>query len=403
LNFFFTKKNVLFIVSNLASAFLGLLITIMIARLYSKDSNANYQFYLSFLQISCLLGWARADQFLTSVNSPPRIKSLIIYFIKNQYLNWLFVIVLSIFFIFYTGNKFIENTFSLVVILISGYFFGLTNIANQYLIIDNRYQYQGVFDLFQKIIFLLLIVFLTTFNIYLGLLMLFSMLIRLFIFQVNNNELNKSEDTSNLNIMITNGRRMLVANALSNAANFLIIFLISRVYSKSFYADYALVSILISFPASVLGQYIGLMIHRRYVNGNKDFAFLVKLLSLITFFIILMYALLPQFKYLIIQTIGEKWSTIWNIYNLLWPLSIFTLLASILERTGYEFGNKLWPIFISFIRFLGIFLLVLILLNQNLFHFEEVPYFNLLVFVLFSTYIIDLCRNLFILYKVSKS
>jgi hypothetical protein len=375
----------------------------MIARLYSKDSNANYQFYLSFLQISCLLGWARADQFLTSVNSPPRIKSLIIYFIKNQYLNWLFVIVLSIFFIFYTGNKFIENTFSLVVILISGYFFGLTNIANQYLIIDNRYQYQGVFDLFQKIIFLLLIVFLTTFNIYLGLLMLFSMLIRLFIFQVNNNELNKSEDTSNLNIMITNGRRMLVANALSNAANFLIIFLISRVYSKSFYADYALVSILISFPASVLGQYIGLMIHRRYVNGNKDFAFLVKLLSLITFFIILMYALLPQFKYLIIQTIGEKWSTIWNIYNLLWPLSIFTLLASILERTGYEFGNKLWPIFISFIRFLGIFLLVLILLNQNLFHFEEVPYFNLLVFVLFSTYIIDLCRNLFILYKVSKS
>ena len=403
MNFFFTKKNVLFIVSNLASAFLGLLITIMIARLYSKDSNANYQFYLSFLQISCLLGWARADQFLTSVNSPPRIKSLIIYFIKNQYLNWLFVIVLSIFFIFYTGNKFIENTFSLVVILISGYFFGLTNIANQYLIIDNRYQYQGVFDLFQKIIFLLLIVFLTTFNIYLGLLMLFSMLIRLFIFQVNNNELNKSEDTSNLNIMITNGRRMLVANALSNAANFLIIFLISRVYSKSFYADYALVSILISFPASVLGQYIGLMIHRRYVNGNKDFAFLVKLLSLITFFIILMYALLPQFKYLIIQTIGEKWSTIWNIYNLLWPLSIFTLLASILERTGYEFGNKLWPIFISFIRFLGIFLLVLILLNQNLFHFEEVPYFNLLVFVLFSTYIIDLCRNLFILYKVSKS
>lgn len=401
--FLLTKKNVLFVVGSIASAFVGMLITILIARLYSKDINANYQYYLTFLQIVSLLGWARADQFLTSVKFPPNLNTVIIYLVKNQYLNWVIVFICSIFFKFYTGEKFIDNYFYLLIVLISGYLFGVINISNQYLIIGGRYEYQGLIDLSQKVIFFFLLFLFSSFSIYLGILMLISMLFRLVIFQFVNNELLTISDGVSLKVMISNGRRMLLANIFNNVATFLIVYLISKQYSKSFYADYSLVLILTSFPASIVGQYIGLLIHRRYVNGNKDFIMLFKLVLISSFFLIIVYTIIPQFKFLIIELIGVKWSTIWDIYGMLWPLSIFTFLASILERTGYEFGNKKWPIFISFLRFLGIFILVAISHVGSFLLDSDISYFYMIAFILYFTYMVDLFRNMIILYRESLS
>jgi len=61
------------------------------------------------------------------------------------------------------------------------------------------------------------------------------------------------------------------------------------------------VLILISLPASILGQYIGLMIHRRYVDGNKEFSSVFKILILSSISLISVYMILPQFKFLIIK------------------------------------------------------------------------------------------------------
>jgi hypothetical protein len=402
MKFTLTYKNFLFLGSTIISAFFGLIITIFIAKSYSKDVNASYQYYLTFFQLVSLFGWARSDQFLLSVKYPPNIIEVIKYLFKNQILNWILIVLFSLFFFLVTGNKYIDSLFSLFVILISGYFFGLTNISNQFLIVSDRYEYQGVYDFLQKFIFFLLLFFFTSLNVYIGLLFLVSMLIRFVIFKLNDKKFIRLNKISDLHIMISNGKRMFLANSFTNIASFVIVYIISNEYSKSFYADYALVSILISFPASVMGQYIGLMIHRRYVNGSKEFIIIFKLLIFSSTLLLMFYLFLPYFKSYIINLIGKKWSTIWDIYNLLWPLSIFSFIASILERTGYELGSKKWPIFISFFRFLGIVLLFSISYFEDLFEITfGLSYFILIAVILYLSYIIDLIRNLFFLYRES--